>query len=65
MEDGVKVKSGEPVMVNGQLLRVCIEPPRPPRPRGRWFFRGLLFFSLLLNVLWFFGGGYSEPAATE
>jgi protease-4 len=65
MEDGVKVKSGDPVVIGGQLLRVCIEPPRPPRPRFRWFFRGLLLCSLLLNLLWIYGGGYSEPAATE
>lgn len=68
MEEGMKVQAGEPVVWNGQLLRVCFEPGRPPRPRGRWLLRGSLVISLLLNVLWcysFFGGGYAEPAVAE
>jgi protease-4 len=68
MEKGVEVKAGEPVVWNGQLLRVCVEPGRPPRPRGRWFSRSLLTASLLLNLLWcyrFFAGGYAEPAVAE
>ncbi|MFM7037391.1 MAG: signal peptide peptidase SppA, partial [Planctomycetaceae bacterium] len=68
MERGVDVRSGEPVVWNGQLLRVCVEPGRPPRPRGRWLLRGLLALSLLLNLLWcysFLSGGYAEPAVAE
>lgn len=65
MEDGVRVRSGDTVVVNGQVLRVCVEPGRPPRVRGRWAVWGLLLSSLLLNVAWLYGGGYVEPAVAE